>query len=152
VVVVKEGPPSEETGSMCEAANDLVKGEASEEKLEAAAQGVSTATGQLLIACKVKAEPDSEAMKRLDQAGAGVRRAADNLVKASTAARENKMEEPSNLTNKSDFQVKREELKARERLLKAKRELEAAEAQLRHTNEERYRRQTAEEEEQANQE
>jgi len=32
-------------------------------------------------------------MKRLDQAGAGVRRAADNLVKASTAARENKMEE-----------------------------------------------------------
>lgn len=141
-----------ETGSMCEAANDLVKGEASEEKLEAAAQGVSTATGQLLIACKVKAEPDSEAMKRLDQAGAGVRRAADNLVKASTAARENKMEEPSNFTNKSDFQVKREELKARERLLKAKRELEAAEAQLRHTNEERYRRQTAEEEEQANQE
>ena len=56
------------------------------------------------------------------------------------------------MTNKSDFQVKREELKARERLLKAKRELEAAEAQLRHTNEERYRRQTAEEEEQANQE
>ena len=48
--------------------------------------------------------------------------------------------------------MKREELKARERLLKAKRELEAAEAQLRHTNEERYRRQTAEEEEQANQE
>ena len=58
----------------------------------------------------------------------------------------------ANFQNKSDFQVKREELKPRERLLKAKREMEAAEAALRHANEERYRRQTAEEEEQANQE
>ena len=40
------------TGSMCEAANDLVIGQASEEKLEAAARQVSGATSQLLVACK----------------------------------------------------------------------------------------------------
>ena len=48
----------------------------------AAAKQVSAATAQLLVACKVKADPDSAAMKRLESASNAVRRATDNLVKA----------------------------------------------------------------------
>lgn len=136
-----------ETGSMCEAANDLVKGIASEERLEASAMGVSTATGQLLIACKVKAEPDSEAMKRLDIAGAGVRKASENLVKASSAARENKeVAMVFDYEKRSNFQVKRDEVTAREELLQAKRQFEQAQLKLQAVNKERYVREAKSEE------
>ena len=70
------------THSLCEAANSLVQGNSSEEKMVAAAKQVSAATAQLLVACKVKADPDSAAMKRLESASNAVRRATDNLVKA----------------------------------------------------------------------
>ena len=52
------------THSLCEAANSLVQGSSSEEKLIAAAKQVSAATAQLLLACKVKADPNSAALKR----------------------------------------------------------------------------------------
>ena len=52
------------THSLCEAANSLVQGNSSEEKLIAAAKQVSAATAQLLLACKVKADPNSLALKR----------------------------------------------------------------------------------------
>ena len=70
------------THSLCEAANSLVQGNSSEENMVAAAKQVSAATAQLLVACKVKADPDSAAMKRLESASNAVRRATDNLVKA----------------------------------------------------------------------
>lgn len=53
------------TGQLCEAANALVQGGASEEKLVAAAMGVSKSTAQLLLACMVKADPHSDSAKRL---------------------------------------------------------------------------------------
>jgi len=53
------------TSSLCEAANASVQGQASEEKLISSAKQVAASTAQLLVACKVKADQDSEAMKRL---------------------------------------------------------------------------------------
>lgn len=70
------------THSLCEAANALVQGQATEEKLISAAKQVAGSTAQLLVACKVKADPDSSATKRLQAAGNAVKRATDNLVRA----------------------------------------------------------------------
>lgn len=53
------------TSNLCEAANASVQGHASEEKLICSAKQVAASTAQLLVACKVKADQDSEAMKRL---------------------------------------------------------------------------------------
>ncbi len=43
----------------------MVQGEAQEEKLIAAAKGVAASTAQLLLACQVKADTNSESNKRL---------------------------------------------------------------------------------------
>lgn len=53
------------THSLCEAANAMVQGHASEEKLIASAKEVASSTAQLLMACKVKADQGSVAMQRL---------------------------------------------------------------------------------------
>lgn len=53
------------TSNLCEAANASVQGHASEEKLISSAKQVAASTAQLLVACKVKADQDSEAMRRL---------------------------------------------------------------------------------------
>ena len=53
------------TGSLCEAANAAVQGNASEEKLIASAKAVANSTAQLLLACRVKADPTSVTQKRL---------------------------------------------------------------------------------------
>uniref|UniRef100_A0A8C5PFX0 I/LWEQ domain-containing protein n=1 Tax=Leptobrachium leishanense TaxID=445787 RepID=A0A8C5PFX0_9ANUR len=74
------------TSNLCEAANLAVQGHASEEKLISSAKQVAASTAQLLVACKVKADHDSEAMKRLQVAGNAVKRASDNLVKAAQKA------------------------------------------------------------------
>lgn len=58
------------TSNLCEAANSAVQGHASEEKLISSAKQVAASTAQLLVACKVKADHDSEAMKRLQVGGA----------------------------------------------------------------------------------
>ena len=53
------------THSLCDAANAMVQGQASEEKLISSAKQVASSTAQLLVACKVKADQDSVAMRRL---------------------------------------------------------------------------------------
>uniref|UniRef100_A0A8C9FWZ8 I/LWEQ domain-containing protein n=1 Tax=Pavo cristatus TaxID=9049 RepID=A0A8C9FWZ8_PAVCR len=53
------------TSNLCDAANASVQGHASEEKLISSAKQVAASTAQLLVACKVKADHDSEAMRRL---------------------------------------------------------------------------------------
>merc|ERR1740128_753612 len=80
------------THSLCEAANSLVKGHSSEEKLIAAAKQVSAATAQLLLACKVKADPNSSALRSLENASNAVRRATENLVKAAQESIKNEDE------------------------------------------------------------
>ena len=76
------------THNLCEAANALVKGHTSEDKLIAAAKQVAGSTARLLVACQVKADPDSANMKRLEAASRAVRKATDNLVAAATQALE----------------------------------------------------------------
>jgi len=53
------------THSLVESANSLVQGVASEEKLISSAKQVASSTAQLLVACKVKADPDADSTKRL---------------------------------------------------------------------------------------
>ncbi len=53
------------TQNLCEAANAMVQGHGTEEKLVSAARQVASSTAQLLVACKVKADADSVAMRRL---------------------------------------------------------------------------------------
>lgn len=53
------------TNNLCEAANVAVQGHASEEKLILSDKQVAASTAQLLVACKVKADHDSDAMMRL---------------------------------------------------------------------------------------
>ncbi|XP_069631078.1 talin-1-like [Haliaeetus albicilla] len=74
------------TNNLCEAANAAVQGHASKEKLISSAKQVAASAAQLLVACKVKADHDSEAMKQLQAAGNAVKRASDNLVKAAQKA------------------------------------------------------------------
>ncbi|KAG7268298.1 hypothetical protein CRUP_023093 [Coryphaenoides rupestris] len=52
-------------GLISAAANSAVQGHASEEKLISSAKQVAASTAQLLVACKVKADQDSQTMKRL---------------------------------------------------------------------------------------
>ena len=74
------------THSLCDAANALVQGHSSEEKLISAAKLVAASTAQLLVACKVKADVDSVAMRRLQAAGNAVKRATEALVRAAQQA------------------------------------------------------------------
>ncbi|XP_070179087.1 dymeclin-like [Littorina saxatilis] len=83
------------THSLCEAANAMVQGHASEEKLIASAKEVAGSTAQLLMACKVKADPGSVAMQRLQAAGNAVKRASEALVRAAQQERELTEEEES---------------------------------------------------------
>ncbi len=53
------------TQSLCDAANSMVQGHSSEEKLISSAKLVASNTAKLLVACRVKADADSVAMKRL---------------------------------------------------------------------------------------
>merc|ERR1719397_1717970 len=103
------------THNLCEAANSLVQGNASEEKLIAAAKQVSAATAQLLVACKVKADADSVAMRRLEKASNAVRRATDELVKAAQGAIDrNEEEELLVNTSAGSVNIIAEEVEARE--------------------------------------
>lgn len=74
------------THSLVESANALVQGQSSEDKLISAAKQVASSTAQLLVACKVKTDPDSKSTQRLQAAGNAVKRATDNLVKAAQQA------------------------------------------------------------------
>uniref|UniRef100_A0A8C4QNG4 Talin 2 n=1 Tax=Eptatretus burgeri TaxID=7764 RepID=A0A8C4QNG4_EPTBU len=53
------------TSNLCDAANAAVQGHGSDEKLISSAKQVAASTAQLLVACMVKADPDSDAMRRL---------------------------------------------------------------------------------------
>merc|ERR550532_398239 len=120
------------THNLCEAANSLVQGNASEEKLIAAAKQVSAATAQLLVACKVKADADSVAMRRLEKASNAVRRATDELVKAAQGAID-RNEEESELTlntTAGSVNIIAEEVEARETVYKMEKQLREAHKRL----------------------
>lgn len=66
----------------------VLSGLGSEDKLIAAAKQVASSTAHLLVACKVKAEGDTEATRRLHAAGNAVIRSTDSLVRAAQQAKQ----------------------------------------------------------------
>ncbi|XP_078580001.1 talin-1-like isoform X28 [Branchiostoma floridae x Branchiostoma japonicum] len=118
------------TGSLCEAANEMVQGLASEEKLISSAKQVAASTAQLLVACKVKADPDSEAMRRLQQAGNRVKHASEELVKAAQQAAAIEEEERNIELSKRRVPTIAMEIQAQEEILRKEKELEEARKML----------------------
>uniref|UniRef100_A0A4W3H9F7 Talin 2b n=1 Tax=Callorhinchus milii TaxID=7868 RepID=A0A4W3H9F7_CALMI len=127
------------TSNLCEAANASVQGHASEEKLISSAKQVAASTAQLLVACKVKADQDSEAMRRLQTAGNAVKRASDNLVRAAQKAAFDKHDE-ENVVVKTRFvggiaQI----IAAQEEMLRKEKELEEARKKLAQIRQQQYK-------------
>ncbi|XP_045545276.1 talin-2 isoform X1 [Salmo salar] len=127
------------TSNLCEAANASVQGQASEEKLISSAKQVAASTAQLLVACKVKADQDSEAMRRLQAAGNAVKRASDNLVRAAQKAAFHKADD-DNVVVKTKFvggiaQI----IAAQEEMLRKERELEEARKKLAQIRQQQYK-------------
>uniref|UniRef100_A0A4W4GFY5 I/LWEQ domain-containing protein n=1 Tax=Electrophorus electricus TaxID=8005 RepID=A0A4W4GFY5_ELEEL len=125
------------TGSLCEASVQGHHG--SEERLISSAKQVSTSTAQLLLTCKVKADHNSEAMRRLQAAGNAVKRASDNLVKAAQKSAFDKTDE-DNVVVKTNFvggiaQI----IAAQEEMLKKERELEEARKKLAQIRQQQYK-------------
>ncbi|KAJ8958588.1 hypothetical protein NQ318_016309 [Aromia moschata] len=117
------------THSLVESANALVQGLGSEDKLIAAAKQVASSTAQLLVACKVKAEGDTEATRRLHTAGNAVIRSTDNLVRAAQRAK-NVEEERYLILNRKMVGGIAQEINARSEVCRIERELEEARSKL----------------------
>ncbi|KAG1695569.1 Talin-1 [Nymphon striatum] len=117
------------THSLCEAANSLVQGHATEERLISSAKQVASSTAHLLVACQVKADPNSTTMKRLQVAGNAVKRATDNLVKSAQSSIEHD-EERTIVIQKSMVGMISCEITARAEILRKERELEEAREKL----------------------
>ncbi|XP_077202774.1 talin-1 isoform X2 [Paroedura picta] len=128
------------TNNLCEAANAAVQGHASEEKLISSAKQVAASTAQLLVACKVKADQDSEAMKRLQAAGNAVKRASDNLVKAAQkAAAFQDHENETVVVNDKMVGGIAQIIAAQEEMLRKERELEEARKKLAMIRQQQYK-------------
>ncbi|XP_042571526.1 talin-2 isoform X1 [Cyprinus carpio] len=127
------------TSNLCEAANASVQGHASEEKLISSAKQVAASTAQLLVACKVKANQDSEAMRRLQAAGNAVKRASDNLVKAAQKAAFDKAEDNSVVVKTKFVGGIAQIIAAQEEMLRKERELEEARKKLAHIRQQQYK-------------
>uniref|UniRef100_A0A8D2LR32 Talin 2 n=1 Tax=Varanus komodoensis TaxID=61221 RepID=A0A8D2LR32_VARKO len=127
------------TSSLCEAANASVQGHASEEKLISSAKHVAASTAQLLVACKVKADHDSEAMRRLQAAGNAVKRASDNLVRAAQKAVFSKADDDDVVVKTKFVGGIAQIIAAQEEMLKKERELEEARKKLAQIRQQQYK-------------
>uniref|UniRef100_A0A665VZY9 Talin 2b n=1 Tax=Echeneis naucrates TaxID=173247 RepID=A0A665VZY9_ECHNA len=127
------------TSSLCEAANASVQGHASEEKLISSAKQVAASTAQLLVACKVKADQDSEAMRRLQAAGNAVKRASDSLVKAAQKAAFDKTDDDSVVVKTKFVGGIAQIIAAQEEMLRKERELEEARKKLAQIRQQQYK-------------
>ncbi|XP_043934374.1 talin-1 [Protopterus annectens] len=127
------------TNNLCEAANAAVQGHASEEKLISSAKQVAASTAQLLVACKVKADQDSEAMKRLQSAGNAVKRASDNLVKAAQKAAAFEDHDETVVVKSKMVGGIAQIIAAQEEMLRKEKELEEARKKLARIREQQYK-------------
>ncbi|XP_013386332.1 talin-1 isoform X1 [Lingula anatina] len=127
------------THNLCEAANSMVQGNASEEKLISSAKQVASSTAQLLVACKVKADTDSVSMQRLQGAGNAVKRATEALVRAAQQAKELSEEEQSLTINKRMVGGMAQIIMAQEEIIRKEKELEAARSRLAMIRKEKYK-------------
>ncbi|XP_041426896.1 talin-1 isoform X2 [Xenopus laevis] len=127
------------TSNLCEAANSAVQGHASEEKLISSAKQVAASTAQLLVACKVKADHDSEAMRRLQVAGNAVKRASDNLVKAAKKAAAFQDHDETVVVKEKMVGGIAQIIAAQEEMLRKERELEEARKKLAMIRQQQYK-------------
>ncbi|XP_039629376.1 talin-2 isoform X1 [Polypterus senegalus] len=127
------------TSNLCEAANASVQGHASEEKLISSAKQVAASTAQLLVACKVKADQDSEAMRRLQAAGNAVKRASDSLVRAAQKAAFDKTDDDSVVVKTKFVGGIAQIIAAQEEMLRKERELEEARKKLAQIRQQQYK-------------
>lgn len=126
------------THSLVEAAQNLVQGVGTEEMLISSAKQVAASTAQLLIACKVKSDPNSETGRRLQSAGNAVIKSTDNLVRAAQRAID--MEEEHILKiNTSMVDGMAQEINARSEVLKMEKQLEEARNKLTAIRQAKYR-------------
>lgn len=117
------------THSLVEAAQNLVQGVGTEEMLISSAKQVASSTAQLLIACKVKSDPNSESGRRLQTAGNAVIKSTDNLVRAAQQAIEGEEEHTLRL-NRNMVDGMAQEINARSEVLKMEKQLEEARNKL----------------------
>ncbi|XP_035784770.1 talin-2-like isoform X2 [Anopheles albimanus] len=115
--------------SLVEAAQNLVQGVGTEEMLISSAKQVASSTAQLLIACKVKSDPNSETGRRLQAAGNAVIKSTDKLVQAAQQAIEGEEEHTLRL-NRNMVDGMAQEINARSEILMRERQLEEAKNKL----------------------
>jgi talin len=127
------------TRSLCEAANSMVQGSGSDEALISAARQVASSTAQLLVACKVKADTDSVAMRNLQKAGNAVKRATEALVSAARAAAQYREDPESIAINQRHVGGIAQMIQAQEEILMKERELETARRKLETIRREKYK-------------
>nr|XP_046231076.1 talin-1 [Scatophagus argus]XP_046231077.1 talin-1 [Scatophagus argus]XP_046231078.1 talin-1 [Scatophagus argus] len=127
------------TNNLCEAANSAVQGHASEEKLISSAKQVAASTAQLLVACKVKADQDSQTMKRLQVAGNAVKRASDNLVKAAQKAAFDAEDDQAVVVKSKMVGGIAQIIAAQEEMLRKERELDEARKKLAMIRQQQYK-------------
>ncbi|XP_074474472.1 talin-1 isoform X1 [Sebastes fasciatus] len=127
------------TNNLCEAANSAVQGQASEERLISSAKQVAASTAQLLVACKVKADQDSQTMKRLQAAGNAVKRASDNLVKAAQKAAFDAQDDQAVVVKSKMVGGIAQIIAAQEEMLRKERELDEARKKLATIRQQQYK-------------
>ncbi|GAB1607177.1 talin-1-like isoform X1 [Argonauta hians] len=127
------------TQSLCEAANAMVQGQASEEKLIASAKEVAGSTAALLVACKVKADVGSISMHRLQAAGNAVKKASDALVQAAQQSQNFEDDEDELTINKRKVGGIAQEIMAQEEILRKEKELDSARKRLAEIRKARYK-------------
>ncbi|XP_050433200.1 talin-1 [Adelges cooleyi] len=117
------------THSLVDCAREVIEGISTENKLISAANQVATCTTQLLVACKVKADPNSDATKRLLASGNVVKRATENVVRAARQAM--KADESKRLIlDERMVGGMAQEIDARSDVLRIERELDEARKRL----------------------
>lgn len=130
------------THTLVEAAQNLVQGLGTEEILISSAKQVAASTAQLLIACKVRSDPNSETGRRLQAAGNAVIKSTDNLVRAAQQALD--MEEEHILKiNTSMVDGMAQEINARSEVIKMEKQLEEARHKLTAIRQAKYRHRNA---------
>lgn len=127
------------THSLCEAANAMVQGQASEEKLIASAKEVAGSTAALLVACKVKADVGSISMQRLQAAGNAVKKASDALVQAAQQSQDFDGDDNELTINKRMVGGIAQEIMAQEEILRKEKELDSARKKLAEIRKARYK-------------
>ncbi len=107
----------------------FIAGLGSEDKLISSAKQVASSTAQLLVACKVKAEGDTEATRRLQAAGNSVIKSTDNLVRAAQHVKSVE-EERYLILNRKMVGGIAQEIDARSEVYRIEKELEEARNKL----------------------